>query len=171
MDRNYKNILHSSVFSNNVLDLGYSAMNRPHLEAMSHIQEPAQAVHSKSVKSIDVTVVEIREQERADRNSSLCYVGTKEDRQHGSSDKMPRGLDPRPTMSGYKWPLVVASIMLAMFLFALDNTIAADIAPVIAQDFGAIAKLPWVAVSFCLGAVCTGLLWYSKAFSGYMNGC
>lgn len=134
-------------------------MNRPHLEELGRIQKSAQATHMRSVKSVDVTVVEIREQERTDRNSSLCYVGTRESRYQGSNEKTPGGLYPRPTMRSYKWPLVVASIMLAMFLFALDNTIAADIAPVIAQDFDAIAKLPWVAVSFCLGAVCTGLLW------------
>lgn len=46
-------------------------------------------------------------------------------------------------------------------LFALDNTVVADIQPKLIETFGEIEKLPWVAVSYGLGSMSVNLLWYS----------
>lgn len=70
------------------------------------------------------------------------------------SEKPPR------EVSGIAWFLVVISILVSTFLFALDNTIVADIQPAIVERFGAITKLPWLSASFFLAAAGTNLFWY-----------
>lgn len=47
--------------------------------------------------------------------------------------------------------LVVVSILSFTFLFALDNTITADVQPQIIEQFGSISKLPWLSVGFFIG--------------------
>ncbi|KAL2867463.1 MFS general substrate transporter [Aspergillus lucknowensis] len=64
---------------------------------------------------------------------------------------------------GLKWALVVMSIFSCVFLFALDNTIVADVQPAIIDDFHDLAKLPWLSVAFLLGAASTLLVW-SKGY-------
>ena len=66
-------------------------------------------------------------------------------------------------MSNLSWILVLTSILSAVFLFALDNTVVADIQPKIINLFGEIEKLPWVSVAFALGAVAVNLLWYDSS--------
>lgn len=60
---------------------------------------------------------------------------------------------------GFKWFLVIVAIFSTNFLFALDNTIVADIQPAIIQDLGEINKLSWISVGFSLGAASTNFLW------------
>lgn len=69
------------------------------------------------------------------------------------ADKPPRDVE------GWKWYLVVLSVLSSTFLFALDNTIVADIQPAIVLHFNDIGNLPWLAVAFLLGAAATNLLW------------
>lgn len=71
----------------------------------------------------------------------------------GSGDPSPR------SVNGLIWGLVVAAILSSTFLFALDNTIVADVQPQIIGRFGEIGKLPWLSVAFLLGAVSTNLIW------------
>ena len=66
---------------------------------------------------------------------------------------------PRKT-TGFKWILLVIAVLSAIFLFALDNTIVADVQPRIVDSLGEIEKLPWISVAFALGAVSVNLLWY-----------
>ena len=44
------------------------------------------------------------------------------------------------------------------FLFALDNTIVADIQPSVLEDFGDVELLPWIGTGFALGNM-TILTW------------
>ena len=60
---------------------------------------------------------------------------------------------------GIVWVLVVLSILSSTFLFALDNTIVADIQPAIVERFGSISKLPWLSVAFLVAAAATNLVW------------
>ena len=46
-----------------------------------------------------------------------------------------------------------------MFLFTLDNTVVADVQPKTIGSLGPIDKLPWISVSFGLGAVSVNLVW------------
>ncbi|PWY69608.1 efflux pump antibiotic resistance protein [Aspergillus sclerotioniger CBS 115572] len=57
------------------------------------------------------------------------------------------------------WFLVVFSLMASLFLFALDNTIVANVQPDIIDALGEIDKLPWISVGIALGAIATDLPW------------
>ena len=63
-------------------------------------------------------------------------------------------------ITGIKWVLVVLSILSSTFLFALDNTVVADVEPKIVERFGQIQKLPWLPIAFLVAAVSTNLIWY-----------
>ena len=62
-------------------------------------------------------------------------------------------------MKGYVWILIVVAVFSATFLYALDNTIVADVQPTLIRDLGDIQKLPWVSVGYRLGATSMNLLW------------
>ncbi|KAL8697937.1 MAG: hypothetical protein Q9201_006842 [Fulgogasparrea decipioides] len=64
---------------------------------------------------------------------------------------------PRP-VTGFLWVLIVISILSTTFLFALDNTIVADVQPAIIERFGSISKLPWLSVAFLVAAAGTNLV-------------
>lgn len=56
--------------------------------------------------------------------------------------------------------LLVAALLSSAFLFALDNSIVADVQPKIVETFpGSIDKLPWLSVAFALGGASTTLVW------------
>jgi MFS family permease len=46
--------------------------------------------------------------------------------------------------------LIIISILIGLFLFALDNTIVADIQPAIVEDFQAVDKVSWLATAFII---------------------
>ncbi|KAH8177878.1 major facilitator superfamily protein [Sarocladium implicatum] len=66
---------------------------------------------------------------------------------------------PPRDISGWKWFVAMASILSSIFFYALDNTVVADIQPVIIEDLGELEKLTWLSVSFLLGATATNLIW------------
>jgi hypothetical protein len=67
-------------------------------------------------------------------------------------------LPPRD-ITGWKWAVVVLSILSSTFLFALDNTIVADIQPVIVMHFNDVKNLTWLSIAFLIGAAATNLIW------------
>lgn len=71
----------------------------------------------------------------------------------------PGPLKPPRNVTGFAWNVVVVSIMSSTLLFALDNTITADVQPAIVKQFNSISKLPWIAVSFMLGAASINFFW------------
>lgn len=81
-------------------------------------------------------------------------IETASDKSHSSSHQPVRGLKP------LSWFFVVFSLLAALFLFALDNTIVANVQENIIYTLGGIEKLPWISVAFALGAVATNLFWY-----------
>ncbi|CCD51590.1 similar to MFS multidrug transporter [Botrytis cinerea T4] len=70
------------------------------------------------------------------------------------------------TINGLSWILVVACISSSTFLFAIDNTIVADIQTAIVEEFDEVGKLTWVSVAFMLGAAGTNLMW-EKAYGTF----
>ncbi|THC91405.1 hypothetical protein EYZ11_009134 [Aspergillus tanneri] len=70
-----------------------------------------------------------------------------------SENVVPKETSPRP-IHGWKWAIAYASMISTTFLFALDNTIVADIRPVILDLFGEVSLLPWIGVGFALGTMC-----------------
>jgi len=60
-----------------------------------------------------------------------------------------------------QWFLVILTINSGTFLFALDNTIVADIQPAIVESYGngAVSKIPWLGNAFALAAASFLLPW------------
>jgi hypothetical protein len=65
-----------------------------------------------------------------------------------------------PQLKPLSWVLVMIALLTSLFLFALDNTIVANVQPDIIDTLGEIEKLPWVSVAFALGGIATDLPWY-----------
>lgn len=63
------------------------------------------------------------------------------------------------TITGVSWIVVVASVLSSTFLFAIDNTITADIQPAIVHQFNDTGKLSWISVSFLLTSAAMNLPW------------
>jgi len=63
-------------------------------------------------------------------------------------------------ISNLSWAAIVIALFSALFLFALDQTIVADIQPQLLATFGEIALMPWVSVAYPLGAIALNLLVY-----------
>ncbi|KAI5805836.1 MFS drug efflux transporter [Geopyxis carbonaria] len=74
---------------------------------------------------------------------------------------------PPRKVKGILWVLVVTAILSSHFLFALDNTIVANIQPAIIEQFSSVDKLSWVSVGFALSS-CGLVLPFSK-FYGIFN--
>ena len=84
--------------------------------------------------------------------------------EHGDMALTEKGINPaheKPPrdIHGIKWALAVISILISTFLFALDNTIVADVQPAIVERFGQVDKLPWLSVAFLVAASGTNLVW------------
>ncbi|KAL9640599.1 MAG: hypothetical protein Q9204_000655 [Flavoplaca sp. TL-2023a] len=58
-----------------------------------------------------------------------------------------------------RWVVVVTAILSSTFLYALDNTIVANIRPSIIESLGEIEKLPWVSVAYAAGEVGSNPFW------------
>ncbi|GFF57324.1 putative HC-toxin efflux carrier TOXA [Aspergillus udagawae] len=95
--------------------------------------------------------------------SSTAYTTPDNERQEAPGDE-PEA--PPRDISGWKWWLVMASILSSIFFYALDNTVVADIQPVIIGDLGELEKLTWLSVAFLLGATATNLIW-GKVYSQF----
>ncbi|KAF3810844.1 Efflux pump DEP3 [Colletotrichum gloeosporioides] len=59
---------------------------------------------------------------------------------------------------GWKWGFAYAAMLSTTLLFALDNTIVANIQPAIINDFGHLELLTWIGTGFALGTMFI-LLW------------
>ncbi|KAI1371686.1 MFS general substrate transporter [Hypoxylon crocopeplum] len=62
-------------------------------------------------------------------------------------------------VTGIRWLIVVVSILSSTFLYALDNTVMANVRPSIVETFGRIDMLPWLSVSYPMGEVGSNPLW------------
>ncbi|ROW10893.1 hypothetical protein VPNG_05315 [Cytospora leucostoma] len=60
---------------------------------------------------------------------------------------------------GVVWVLIVTSILMANFLFATDNTIAANIQPAVVKQFKSFDKLAWPCVAFLASSWGTNFFW------------
>ena len=82
------------------------------------------------------------------------------DQTTASTDARVANHEIKPRVRGaLSWPVLVISVLSSTFLFALDNTMVANIQPTIIETFGEVEKLPWLSVAFQLGALGASLLW------------
>lgn len=97
-----------------------------------------------------------------DKDASRRDSSSATDIEMATSDgsKTPPEKVPSPRdVHGWKWAVVVASILSSTFLFSLDNTIVADVQPAIFERFDEIDTLAWLGVAFALGSAATILPW------------
>ena len=98
-------------------------------------------------------------QDARDVSENTSVTGLDEIDQEKQQAESPAEEAPPRDITGWKWIVVVLSILSSTFLFALDNTIVADIQPVIVRQFDSVSKLSWLSVSFLIGAAATNLVW------------
>lgn len=60
---------------------------------------------------------------------------------------------------GFLWLITVFALNSTAFLISVNTTMVADIQPIIIKEFGEVAKLPWISVSYELTALSVNLLW------------
>ena len=65
-------------------------------------------------------------------------------------------------IKGVRWVIVVIAILSSTFLYALDNTVVANIRPSIIKSLGQIQKLPWISVAYAVGEVGSSPFWYNS---------
>jgi len=58
------------------------------------------------------------------------------------------------SVHGFKWFLAAISLYVAVFVYALDGTIAADIQSSIIEQFNDVGSLTWIGTGFPLGSLC-----------------
>jgi hypothetical protein len=75
----------------------------------------------------------------------------------GSETELGAVCTPTPARSikGLRWVAVVLAVLSSTFFYGLDNTVVADIQPTVVQQYNAIDRLPWVSVTFLIGAAST----------------
>lgn len=71
-----------------------------------------------------------------------------------------------PLLIFSQWALVVIALLSSLFLYAIDNTVVANVQPKIVETFGHVSLVPWLAVSFALASAATTLVW-SKAYGTF----
>ncbi|KAF4429945.1 aurofusarin rubrofusarin efflux pump AFLT [Fusarium acutatum] len=75
--------------------------------------------------------------------------------------------DPSPrNVHGVKWFLVVCALLSALFLYALDNTVVANVQAKVVETYQRVDLVPWLGVSFALASAATTLPW-SKAYGTF----
>ncbi|KAI0146894.1 putative efflux pump antibiotic resistance protein [Xylariaceae sp. FL1272] len=62
-------------------------------------------------------------------------------------------------LTGISWFIVVVAVISSTFLYALDNTVLANVRPSIIDSFGRIDLLPWVSVADPLGEIGSNPFW------------
>ena len=97
-------------------------------------------------------------------------------REHGTEKPDSRPVDSASqkvvrNLKGIRWVVVVTAILSSTFLYALDNTIVANIRPSIIQTLGEIEKLPWVSVAYAAGEVGSNPFWYSNPPREWVGTC
>ncbi|KAI1089294.1 major facilitator superfamily domain-containing protein [Rostrohypoxylon terebratum] len=76
----------------------------------------------------------------------------------GDDEQQVKEAPPRD-VTGWRWYMVMTAILFSIFLYALDNTVVADIQSIIIKDLGEVDKLSWLSVAFLLTATATNLVW------------
>ncbi|KAK6860761.1 efflux pump antibiotic resistance protein [Apiospora arundinis] len=83
----------------------------------------------------------------------------------GSNAEEQRAKSIEGSITGARWFIVNVAVLSATFLYALDNTVTANVRPAMAETFGnRIDMLPWLSVAYPMGEVGANPLW------GKLNG-
>ncbi|TEY39868.1 hypothetical protein BOTCAL_0449g00050 [Botryotinia calthae] len=121
--------------------------------------ENSSARTSENPQLVGYSVSEVEKVLKRDISSANANTGVERNRDTAAESST-------RTINGLSWILVVACISSSTFLFAIDNTIVADIQTAIFEEFDEVGKLTWVSVAFMLGAAGTNLMW-GKAYGTF----
>ncbi|KAI5867646.1 putative efflux pump antibiotic resistance protein [Durotheca rogersii] len=108
-----------------------------------------------AVSDSDNTVQEIKPNECQPGQPSLGVVTTTQIPIPSSHDAPKAGRQLR----GFAWFIMVVALILSTFLYALDNTVLANVRPSIIDTLGRIDLLPYVSITYPLGEVGSSPLW------------
>ncbi|KAH8177214.1 major facilitator superfamily protein [Sarocladium implicatum] len=84
-----------------------------------------------------------------------------------SNDSAPSTKQTPREVTGWKWIVVVFAILSSTFLFALDNTVVADVQAHIVLRFDSVGDIAWLSVAFIMAAVATNSL-FGQLYSVFM---
>jgi hypothetical protein len=115
---------------------------------MASAQDPATTQHLPSHTSDG----------SSDPSKSLNGAVEKEEERKEQEQITPDPSDAQPetrAVTGWKWIMVCVGLYCAIFLYGLDNTIAADIQSAILETYGEVGQLAWIGTGFPLGSVAT----------------
>lgn len=119
-----------------------------------HIVSPAKEEESGiTTPKDDYLSAPEKKTENASTDASVNEFDNEKQAERVEEERPPREI------GGWQWAVVVLAILSSTFLFALDNTIVADIQPVIVTHFDSVGKLTWLSVAFLIGAAATNLVW------------
>jgi MFS family permease len=125
-----------------------------------------EGIHSDSSKKDFLAAPDNREPQDVSEKTSVTGMDTDADAEKQEQETETADEVPPRDITGWKWAIVVLAILSSTFLFALDNTIVADVQPVIVTHFNDVGKLSWLSVSFLIGAAATNLVW-GKVFGQF----
>ncbi|KAF9775204.1 hypothetical protein IL306_006714 [Fusarium sp. DS 682] len=97
-------------------------------------------------------------------SSGLDLVG-QEAAKEAQVDEPVQDQSPRD-VHGVKWFLVICALLSALFLYALDNTVVANVQAKVVETYQRVDLVPWLGVSFALASAATTLPW-SKAYGTF----
>ncbi|KAK4992371.1 hypothetical protein LTR50_001129 [Elasticomyces elasticus] len=99
----------------------------------------------------------------------LPYRSTRQhDEQKTLASDLPSTLPSGRPTNRWSWVIIIAAILSSAFLFAIDNTISADIQPAIVRQYSDPQRLSWISLSFLLSAAGTTLLW-GRLYGNFEN--
>jgi hypothetical protein len=69
-------------------------------------------------------------------------------------------VDSERKLRGLPWFLVIMAVLSPTFLYALDNTVMANVRPSIIDTFGELDMITWLSVAYPMGELGANPLWY-----------
>jgi hypothetical protein len=62
-------------------------------------------------------------------------------------------------VTGFSWIVIVVALLSSTFLYALDNTVMANVRPDIVETFNRVDMLPWLSIAYPMGELGFNPLW------------
>jgi MFS family permease len=130
------------------------------LHSLMQLEQPSNRFDAESkprnVENGSATPSEIQN----DRSPAVPVDGTEKPAEPEATDPMPSTDANTNTRSvtGFRWALIVASLLVGCFFYGLDTTIAAAVQGEVVEAFGRVDALAWIGAGFPMGSVAIILL-------------
>ena len=104
-------------------------------------------------------MADLTDTETRPSNVDTAQDAEKQESSSSNSDQSKEIVTSPRDVHGFLWVTVVLAIYSSTFLFALDNTIVANIQPAIIKSLNGVDKLAWSGVAFVMASSATVLTW------------